>query len=91
MCRVSRTSLTIGSSKIIRGSEFFRGADFWEFMALVFTEFSELAERVGICDVLAVPSEEIIYFPNDCHCNVQGIANFIFGNITAIKIKTGEF
>jgi hypothetical protein len=46
------------------GSEFFRGTELWEFMALIFAELSELAERVGICDVLAVSSKEIIHFPN---------------------------
>ena len=31
----------------------------WEFMALIFTEFSKLSERMGIGDVLAVPCQEI--------------------------------
>ena len=60
-------------------------------MALSFSEFSELAERVGICDVLAIPSEEIIHFPNDRHRNVQGIAEFVLRNIASIKIKSGKF
>jgi hypothetical protein len=28
-------------------------------MALVFAELTELAERVGVCDVFEIPSEEI--------------------------------
>ncbi len=59
-------------------------------MALVFTEFAELSERMGIGNMLAVPRKEIIHFPNDRHRNVQRIANFAFRNIASVKIQLGE-
>ena len=80
----------MGSSKRVRLSEFFRGADLWEFMALVFTEFAKLSERMRIGDMFAIPSKQIIHFPDDRHRNVQGIANFAFRNIASFKIKLGE-
>lgn len=57
----------------------------WEFMALVFTELAELAKRMGIGDMLKIPREEIIHFPDDRHRNVQSIANFAFRNIAAVE------
>ena len=60
-------------------------------MALVFTELTELTESMGIGDVFAIPSQQIIHFPDDRHCNVQGIANFAFRNIAAVKIQFGKF
>lgn len=80
----------MGSSKRVRLSEFFRSADLWEFMALVFTEFTKLSERMRIGNMFAVPNKQIIHFPNDRHRNVQGIANFAFWNISALKIKLSE-
>jgi hypothetical protein len=47
----------IGSSNKGDGSEFFRGTDVWEFMALIFTEFTKLPKHMGIGDVLAIPRE----------------------------------
>jgi len=35
-----------------------RKPDLWEFMTLVFTELVELAERMGIGDVIAIPSQQ---------------------------------
>ena len=65
-----RTSFTIGSSKG-NVSEFIRSADLWEFIALAFAEFAELSKCMGIGDVLAIPCEEVIYFPNDRHFPVE--------------------
>ena len=78
--------MTIGSSNDWCVSEFFRGADLWEFMALVFTEFSELPESMGIGDVLTIPCEKIVHFPDHCYSDVQSIPNLIFWNVTSIKI-----
>lgn len=63
----------------------------WEFMALIFTEFTKLAQRMGVRDVFTVPSKEIIDFPNDRHRNMQGVAYFGFGNVSLVEIKPSEF
>ena len=81
---MSRTSLTIGSSNKGEASEFFRGTDVWEFMALIFTEFTKLPEHMGIGDVLAIPRKEIVDFPNDGHSNVQGVPDFGFRHVASI-------
>jgi hypothetical protein len=46
---------------------------------------------MSISDVLAVPREKVIHFPNDCHSNVKRISDFIFRDIPTIEIKLGEF
>jgi len=45
---------------------------------------------MGIRDVLAVPREKVIYFPNNRHCDVQCVTNFIFGNVTTVEIELRE-
>lgn len=82
--------MTIGSSNKADRSEFFRGADVWEFMALIFTEFTKLPEPMGVGDVLAVPREKIVDSPNDSHSNVQGVPNFGFRHVAPIKIELGK-
>lgn len=47
----------MGSSKADEPSELFWGANMGEFMALVFTELTKLAECMRIGNVLAVPSD----------------------------------
>lgn len=59
-------------------------------MALVFTELAKLSEGMGIGDMLAIPCQKVIHFPDDRHRNVQGIANFAFRNIASIKIQLGK-
>jgi hypothetical protein len=45
---------------------------------------------MGVGDMLAIPSKEIIHFPNDSHSNMQCIPDFIYGNIPTIKIQFSE-
>ena len=45
-------------------------------MALAFSEFAELSDCVGICDVLAIPRQKIFRFPKHRKRDVQRVAHF---------------
>ena len=62
----------------------------WEFMTLVFTELAKLPKCMGIGDVLAIPRQEVIYFPDDRHCNVQRVPDFPLRDVTPVEISPGE-
>ena len=80
----------MGSSQFLAFSELFRGADVGEFMALTFGEFAELRNHVGICDVFAVPSQQIVRFPKHCKRNVKRVAHLGVRNVTATEILPGK-
>jgi len=75
------------SSKADEPSELFGGANMGEFMALVFTELTKLAECMRIGDVLAVPSD-VSAWPGDQITQAGGfdVNGFHGGNA---KRKTG--
>ena len=59
-------------------------------MALAFAEFAELSKCMGIGDVLAVPRQEIIYFPDDRHGNMQSVPDFTLRDVTSDEIALRE-
>ena len=61
-----------------------------ELIIFTFTKFPELPQSMAIRDVLTVPSEEIVYFPDYRHCNVERVAYFVFWDISFVQILPSE-
>src|SRR6516165_1576341 len=72
--RVRWTSATMGSSHMtLISHEFFRGTDDRHFTAQLLTHDTYSPGDLCVCQVLAIPGQQIVNGVNRCHGNMRGV------------------
>src|SRR5437899_903230 len=77
--RVRWTSATMGSSHMaLRSHEFFRRTDDWHFSAQLLTHYGYFPRDLGVCQVLAIPGQQIVNGVDRRHGNMRSVANDVW-------------